>query len=124
MINSAAMGWKESMGGDAQLNSDTPTLEQPSKIMLPSASPGGINSSWSYLRLERLSLLGCCAWAFIRLLSCASCSLPEPAGILGAVRRREFSSMLNAEDKDMHKCLSAQGPGFTFSFLILLPFVS
>lgn len=36
--------------------------------------------------------------------------------------------MLNVEetftDKDVHKCLSAQGPGFAFSFLILLPFAS
>lgn len=47
---------------------------------------------------------------------------------MGAVQRREFTSMLDAEEtfteKDMCKRLSAQSPGFTFSFLILLPFVN
>lgn len=72
--------------------------------------------------------MGCCAWAFIRLHLCASRSLPEPAGVLGVVQRTEFTSMLSVgetfTDKDVHKCLSAQGPGFAFSFLILLPFAS
>lgn len=112
MIDPATTGRLQSLGADAQLNSDTPALEKTPRISLPSANLGGNSSSQSYMRLGRLSLLWCCAWAFIRLHWCASCSLLEPAGILGAVQSEEFASMLNTEetftDKDMCKCLSAQ----------------